>query len=400
VSGFETDRVPVLETRSETRPETDARIKGIPPVYRQQGELSVINRLLDHGEEFAEAMRDRLEEGGGEQPEPTTPSEGAETDGGKKDGGVGDTQKEGGKKDTTGLEGLDGGEGDEGSTRTDETERRLDGMENRVEDVENTVDDVKTSVRKMEEKQDEVSESIDEIDERMRKLVGIYDEVISESNPFSEGNLEDGDENKDGFGVVPGETDQLEEPDEDAEEAHEHEEAVTSYDDLTEEVPGDEGVVEEVIEDPHEGTEEFDEVPRNGGQNGDEPAPANGFDDGNGSAHEAGSTEDVGEHPLPSGDDDKPFLDGFEPSYAADIIMMEWMSVMTVRSDPAGAMKALDYYESIGWISSDVRNYLETVVGGPGVDSHVNPGDVESPGIRDHEMSHGYIKQLKEITEM
>jgi archaellum component FlaD/FlaE len=356
----------------------------------------MINRLLDHGEEFAEAMRERMEEGKEEVTENPEAPEQTRTDGGTQED-TDETEED----ELTGLEGFD--EEDENESSVDETEQRLNGMENRVEDVEESIDEVRSSVRKMEEKQDEVSDSIDEIDERMRKLVGIYDEVTSESNPFSEDSPEDRD--GDGFGVVPDESDGASVEDEETEsrvveedtDAHEDnekpEEEVTSYEDLTREVPGDEEVVEEVIEEPHDAAE----MPTNGGQNGDsEHEPANGF---GGVTHEA-VDGDIGDHPLPSDEKDKPFLDGFEPSYAADIIMMEWMSVMTVRSDPAGAFKALDYYESIGWISPEVRDYLETVVGGPGVDSHVNPGEVESPAIRDHKMSHSYIKQLKEITEM
>ena len=372
----------------------------------------MINRLLDHGEEFAEAMRKRMEEEGEEventeAPEPTE----TRTDGGAQDD-TQDTEAEtyDSHDNLTGLEGFDEGD-EERNAGADEKDQRLNAMENRVEDVEDGVDEVRSSLRTMEEKQDEVSESIDEIDERMRQLVGIYDEVTSESNPFSDDVPEDGEEDR--FGVVPGEADAVsveqeeshvveEEEKEDARNAGEEdetpEEEVTSYDDLTKEVPGDKEVVENVVEESHGETDEPAEIPRNGGADVEDKAvPTNGF--GKESAAD-GIERDIGDHPLPSGDDEEPFLDGFEPSYAADIIVMEWMSVMTVRADPAGAFKALDYYESIGWISSDVRDYLETVVGGPGVDSHVNPGDVESPAIRDHKMSHSYIRQLKEITEM
>jgi|GEM_PF-2893063 len=361
----------------------------------------MINRLLDHGEEFAEAMKERMDEGE-EVVENPEAHEQTKTDGGTQE----DTKEQETEDELTGLEGFDEEDGVESTV--DETEQRLNGMENRVEDVEESVDEIRVSIRTMEEKQDEVSESIDEIDERMRKLVGIYDEVTSESNPFSDDTPEDGDQ--EGFGVVPGESQEASEErneegshvveEEDKHDAHEDEktEEVTNYEDLTREVPGDGEVVENVVDEPRE-TDEPAETPVNGDtETGDKAVPTNGYEE---SKHDVNRVDrDVGDHPLPSDGDDKPFLDGFEPSYAADIIMMEWMSVMTVRSDPAGTFKALDYYESIGWISPEVRDYLETVVGGPGVDSHVNPGDVESPAIRDHKMSHSYIRQLKEITEM
>jgi archaellum component FlaD/FlaE/archaellum component FlaC len=353
----------------------------------------MINRLLDHGEEFAEAMRKRMEEEGDEVPGNTPVSDEVETDGG--------AEEEETEDDLTGLDGFDEAT-DENEGVENETEQRINAMENRVEDVEDGVDEVRSSLRTMEEKQDEVSESIDEIDERMRKLLGIYDKVTSESNPFSDDVPEDGD--ADGFGVVPGDAEEApagkdDETDETgAEDEAVPDEEVTSYEDLRRDVPEEDEMVENVVEEPRDGTEEFAEIPKNGGANGDDEPPYSDRLDG--TVRGVGVEEDIGEHPLPSNDDEKPFLDGFEPSYAADIIVMEWMSVMTVRADPAGAFKALDYYESIGWISSDVRDYLETVVGGPGVDSHVNPGDVESPAIRDHKMSHSYIRQLKEITEM
>ncbi|MFB6184112.1 MAG: FlaD/FlaE family flagellar protein [Haloarculaceae archaeon] len=65
--------------------------------------------------------------------------------------------------------------------------------------------------------------------------------------------------------------------------------------------------------------------------------------------------------PLESslGDDvSKPYLTSLPETQAAEYLLFEWLEFLQENAGFRGATEALDYYESVGWITEDVESDL------------------------------------------
>ncbi|PSQ60741.1 MAG: hypothetical protein BRD23_01680 [Halobacteriales archaeon SW_9_67_25] len=63
--------------------------------------------------------------------------------------------------------------------------------------------------------------------------------------------------------------------------------------------------------------------------------------------------------PLEAGSDAaKPYLDGLPEHYAGEHLVFEWLEFLLLHAGYQGAAEALDYYESVGWITEDVESDL------------------------------------------
>jgi archaellum component FlaD/FlaE len=242
-------------------------------------------------------------------------------------------------------------------------------LETRLDDVEANVEQTSASVRSIEETQETLSEEVEELNDRIRQLLGVYDQAAADANPFTDA------DGSNGFGIID-DPDDIEMDDPDGAEVDDQEnppaptdDGVTGFDDLEARVEAERDQESAPSGDESTG-EDTPEIP---------PAHAN-------------------TSPTVSGDHQR--LEEIPPTYAADIVVMQWLSMLVRRSGQAGALKSFEYYESVGWISKSVRQYLEAALSGPGIDAHVDPENPSEPDSDDHLESYTYITQLEELREV
>ncbi|MEF8775315.1 MAG: FlaD/FlaE family flagellar protein [Haloarculaceae archaeon] len=84
----------------------------------------------------------------------------------------------------------------------------------------------------------------------------------------------------------------------------------------------------------------------------------------------------------------KPYLEILPEGYWADLIVIEWLDFLVGEGGPREARRALEYYESIGWIDGEVRDDLARYL--RGFDEEVE-GTLT---IDHHQQSLSYITQL------
>lgn len=96
--------------------------------------------------------------------------------------------------------------------------------------------------------------------------------------------------------------------------------------------------------------------------------------------------------PLEAGADglEKPYLTGLPETYAAEFLVFEWLEFLLENFGYQGTTEALSYYESVGWITEDVKNTLaDYLLGIEQPTSDVADGDVD-----DHKLSLVYVAKL------
>lgn len=90
------------------------------------------------------------------------------------------------------------------------------------------------------------------------------------------------------------------------------------------------------------------------------------------------------------GSPSKPYLDTLPGTYGSQQTILEWLDRLVSTAGTEGALSALGYYESIGWLSGESRTQLERFVDGF---SSVETGG-GSLGMSDHRESLAYIARL------
>lgn len=86
----------------------------------------------------------------------------------------------------------------------------------------------------------------------------------------------------------------------------------------------------------------------------------------------------------------KPYLDTLPGAYAAQLEIFEWLDMLVSRAGHDGAVSALEYYESVEWLSTECREELESFVDG----LTAGGSEVGSLGVSDHRESLVYIARL------
>jgi len=64
------------------------------------------------------------------------------------------------------------------------------------------------------------------------------------------------------------------------------------------------------------------------------------------------------------GGDEKPYLRELPSGYVSDLLVMEWVEFLVTESSPAGAHRAITYYENVGWIGHRAADQLREFVDG------------------------------------
>ena len=86
----------------------------------------------------------------------------------------------------------------------------------------------------------------------------------------------------------------------------------------------------------------------------------------------------------------KPYLDRLPDAYTAQLEVFEWLDGLLERAGRDGTMSALEYYESIGWLSERSREELMDVASGlSAATAAEQPLDVD-----DHRESLVYVARL------
>jgi flagellar protein FlaE len=92
-----------------------------------------------------------------------------------------------------------------------------------------------------------------------------------------------------------------------------------------------------------------------------------------------------------SGQTTKPYLEGLPEHYAGENLIFEWLEFLLLHAGYQGATEALDYYESIGWLTADVESTLGDYL--LGIDGQgANEGN--ELDIDDHMLSLVYVAKL------
>ena len=74
--------------------------------------------------------------------------------------------------------------------------------------------------------------------------------------------------------------------------------------------------------------------------------------------------------------------------------MMEWLSMLIDIAGPAGAMKALDFYERINWISPTIKRRLENALSGAHGTDDVPSRPPSDLTAEEHNRSFAHIMRL------
>jgi flagellar protein FlaE len=87
---------------------------------------------------------------------------------------------------------------------------------------------------------------------------------------------------------------------------------------------------------------------------------------------------------------EKPYLTDLPQNYAAEYVIFEWIEFLMMHSGYQGANEALDYYESIDWLTESVADQLGEYL--RGIDES-SAGDTELD-VDDHLLSLLYVAKL------
>jgi archaellum component FlaD/FlaE len=246
----------------------------------------------------------------------------------------------------------------------------------RLDELDDELSSTESSVRALQNSQEEMADSIDEMNDTVRQLVGVYDRLAAEENPFVDDPTEAaggaspmaGVDGEEADAAVPDADPAPDEPARDdhapAEESEAAADPVVSFDDLQEEPAAD----------PFDAAAEFET-----GSAPDHQERRGGDDDAARDSQAA---------------DGGPVLESIPDGYAGEVLVMEWLATLMDRSGPAGAFRAVDYYENVGWISPKVEERLVDVIGGPALDVFVDPTQAREPTAEEHAVSHEYIRVL------
>jgi archaellum component FlaD/FlaE len=128
----------------------------------------------------------------------------------------------------------------------------------------------------------------------------------------------------------------------------------------------------------------------------EEPAETDPADDAAVEPAETKPTNAEAATPANSARGGKPYLAELPSGYASDLVVMEWLEFLVTEFGPEDAVRTIDYYGDIGWISESVEaDLLAFASGFAEVDSveadEIGPASLE---IDDHIQSLTFLSRL------
>lgn len=88
---------------------------------------------------------------------------------------------------------------------------------------------------------------------------------------------------------------------------------------------------------------------------------------------------------------ERPYLTRLPDAYSAQLEVFDWLEALLSKGGLDATLEALEYYESIGWLSESSREHLEEFTGGLAAS---DPPDPEPLGVDDHRRSLVFIARL------
>jgi flagellar protein FlaE len=80
--------------------------------------------------------------------------------------------------------------------------------------------------------------------------------------------------------------------------------------------------------------------------------------------------------------------------YAGEHLLFEWLEFLLMHAGYQGANEAIDYYESVDWITDEVQSQLNDYMLGLDEQAPADPADLD---VDDHLLSLVYIAKLSSI---
>jgi archaellum component FlaD/FlaE len=279
---------------------------------------------------------------------------------------------------------TDADNANEGEQSADD--QRVVELEHRIDQLEDRLDDQDATLETMRHSQDDVADRVDDLNDTVREVLGIYDRLVAESNPFVTD--ESGDD--EAFGLLdddtsasaaaaagtagdhrtPGHADPSEAPQDSSSESNGQDEDVVGFADLIDETDASE--------------------------NPDATHDREHAHEGEHASRDDSANTPTGES-VPDAAGSGPYLTSIDGSYAVDTIVFEWFGELIETAGPSETLRAIGYYEDIGWIDSEVAGTLETYLGGPSLDVHVDPSTPTELTADDHAQSYQYIRKLAAV---
>ena len=317
-----------------------------------QGVYNSTLRHMNLGTILDELGLDALSPGGPDDPDagPQEPLDDERSE----DDGESDDETPADETDDSSSGGLFGNSEDSSGELSDE----IADLEHELDGVRNTVEQNSASIDGLESEQELVGERLDRIEEHNATLLGVYDHLTESVNPFTgdwEGEIEQPDESESKFGVIPS-------PDDD-QESTETEDALDP----------------ERESEPQQ-TSRQDPDPRQMEPPEPEPAPPT-------------APTTPSQH-----DEEGPYLTRCAGTAATEVLLMEWLTMLVDKSGQEGALKALDHYDRIDWISEPVKRDLEVMLSG----AHCTPDTAPRNDLNTdvHDRSFKYIARLSQQAQL
>lgn len=302
-------------------------------------------------------------------------------------------------------------------------------LEPRLEDLEEEVDRLSTTVSTVRSENEAVADMVDEIEEHVRKLLGIYEVVSREANPFVEedefpvGDSETVGEPTDtgelfdrvsedldldeGAGILGGvdtaggleasgesdDSDSMTFEELKAEYQNEPAEGNAVESDTSPDAPAA-GPTEPGHQSVGSRTGAADQPDATGGVDNDQNRPG---EDESAGGLTTGAREEPS-HAESSGPRD-PYLSKVPEGYVAEMLVLEWMTYLRSQAEESEVFRSIDYYQRLDWITEPVADRLRTIVEGLHTDPARGPG-TESPAasglsVEDHTRSLDFIRRLE-----
>ncbi|MFB6242669.1 MAG: FlaD/FlaE family flagellar protein, partial [Halobaculum sp.] len=97
---------------------------------------------------------------------------------------------------------------------------------------------------------------------------------------------------------------------------------------------------------------------------------------------------------------EKPYLHELPGDYVGDLLIMEWLEYLVEEGDTTDAVRAINYYERVEWLSPEVAEQLKSYLSGFG---EIDRNLIDRPGtakldLQHHTQSLKYIMQLTNAT--
>ncbi|MFC7214196.1 FlaD/FlaE family flagellar protein [Saliphagus sp. GCM10025334] len=268
----------------------------------------------------------------------------------------------------------------------------VDDLYHRIENLEDDLEQKGNTLGSIQDSTQHVSSQVEDVNDTIRQLLGIYDRLTDDVNPFTGSGEErhgfgvfDDEDEPEGFGLGKPAAEATDANDDGLEMGTDPEAESVSFDDLK-------GMIEDAAADASSDetgqTITFDEDDVD-----DTHVEVQATDSVDGADEEAAEDED-------DANASDVTLARLSNTYASDIIVFEWLTALVRTGGPAATLRAISYYREIGWISEDVKDHLESVLSGPDLDMHVDPETTpDELTAEDHADSYTYIMKLQEIHE-